>query len=147
MGLPLPERFGGFPKDEYQTCEDHHTQEVACFGSGEAGTLLAGDNLLAMGWLRSNLTKPIKLIYIDPPFDVGSDFNIPIRLPTGKAISHVAYSDTWGTGTNSFIHMLAPRLKAMIDLLDENGSIVACDYRTVATIRSMLDEIDFGPAF
>ena len=41
--------------------------------------------------------------------------------------------------------MLAPRLKAMVDVLDDTGSIVVhCDYRTVVPIRLMLDRF-LGP--
>ncbi|MEC8380661.1 MAG: site-specific DNA-methyltransferase [Myxococcota bacterium] len=146
-GLPLPAKFADFFGGATSSPEQKNSkvQELLCLGSGENGVLLAGDNLAAIKWVKSNYPQPIKLIYIDPPFDVGTDFHIPIRLPNGLPIPHVAYSDTWGEGSHSFIHMLAPRLKAMVELLDDTGSIVVhCDYRTVVPIRLMLDRF-LGP--
>ena len=141
-GLPLPPKYAPHfsTRSERLTQTEATPHELVCFGSGLNGLLMAGDNLTAINGLKDIEHPPIKLIYIDPPFDVGSDFNIPIVLPSGHKIQHVAYSDTWGEGAHSFLHMLAPRLKAMVDLLDDTGSIVVhCDYRTVAQIRLMLD--------
>ena len=117
-GLPLPAKFADFFGGATSSPEQKNSkvQELLCLGSGENGVLLAGDNLAAIKWVKSNYPQPIKLIYIDPPFDVGTDFHIPSRLPNGLPIPHVAYSDTWGEGSHSFIHMLAPRLKAMVEL-------------------------------
>ena len=82
----------------------------------------------------------IKLIYIDPPFDVGADFSMDIEIGEGgeaesftkkpSVIEEIAYRDTWGKGADSFIAMIYERLKLMHDLLAEDGSIyVHCDER------------------
>lgn len=82
----------------------------------------------------------LKLIYIDPPFDVGADFSMDIEIGDGEnaesftkkpsVIEEIAYRDTWGKGADSFIAMLYERLKLMYELLAEDGSIyVHCDYR------------------
>ena len=61
----------------------------------------------------------IELIYIDPPFDVGADFtmDVPVgddrRKPCAEgpiSLETVAYRDTWGKGTDSYVHMMYERL-------------------------------------
>ena len=94
----------------------------------------------------------IKLIYIDPPFDVGADFSTKIEVGDEKtefgkeptALEELAYRDTWGRGADSFIAMLYERLQLMKDLLADDGSIyVHCDWRVNSYIRLLLDEV-FG---
>ncbi len=72
------------------------------------------------------------MIYIDPPFDVGADFSMDITIGENdeksftkkpSVIEEVAYRDTWGKGSDSFIAMIYERLKLMQDLLAEDGSI------------------------
>lgn len=124
---------------------------------GWTNKLIWGDNKLILsslknGPLREEIEKNggIKLIYIDPPFDVGADFSMDIEVgdehftkePT--VLEELAYRDTWGKGADSFIAMLYERLSLMRDLLAEDGSIyVHCDWRLNAYIRLVLDEI-FG---
>jgi adenine specific DNA methylase Mod len=76
----------------------------------------------------------IKLIYIDPPFDVGADFSMDIEIGDDtftkqpSILEEIAYRDTWGKGADSFIAMIYERLSLMRDLLAEDGSIyVHCD--------------------
>ncbi len=129
--------------------------------TGWTNKLIWGDNKLVLSSLKNGpLRKEIeaqgglKLIYIDPPFDVGADFSMDISVGDGEeqesftkkpsVIEEIAYRDTWGKGADSFIAMLYERLKLMHDLLAEDGSIyVHCDYRVNAFIRLALDEI-FG---
>jgi len=62
----------------------------------------------------------------------------------GEVYEELAYRDTWGKGTNSYISMMYERLLLMKDLLAEDGSIyVHCDWRVNSYIRIILDEI-FG---
>jgi DNA modification methylase len=61
-----------------------------------------------------------------------------------SVLEELAYRDTWGKGSDSFIAMIYERLQLMKDLLSEDGSIyVHCDYRVNAYMRLVLDEI-FG---
>jgi DNA modification methylase len=114
--------------------------------------LIWGDNKLAMASLLQNYRGKIDLIYIDPPFDVGADFTMQVQLgDEGDAVQKeqsileaVAYRDTWGKGTDSYLHMMYERLTLMRDLLSEKGSIwVHCDWRVTSYLRAMLDEM-FG---
>lgn len=119
--------------------------------------LIWGDNKLILsslknGPLREEIEKQggIKLIYIDPPFDVGADFSMDIEIgdqtfhkePT--ILEELAYRDTWGKGADSFIAMIFERIQLMYELLAEDGSIyVHCDSRVSAYLKLVLDEI-FG---
>jgi adenine specific DNA methylase Mod len=125
--------------------------------AGWANKLIWGDNKLILSSLKNGpLRKQIeaegglKLIYIDPPFDVGADFSMKVEIgdesftKKPSVIEEVAYRDTWGKGADSFIAMIYERLKLMHDLLADDGSIyVHCDERVSCYIKLLLDEI-FG---
>lgn len=81
--------------------------------------LIWGDNKLILsslknGPLRQEIEEQggIKLIYIDPPFDVGADFSMDIEIgdesftKKPSVLEELAYRDTWGLGTDSFLSMI-----------------------------------------
>ncbi|MGQ9598818.1 MAG: DNA methyltransferase, partial [Anaerolineae bacterium] len=118
--------------------------------------LIWGDNKLVIASLLDQFRGQVDLIYIDPPFDVGADFTMQVQLgeegePLHKEQSimeAVAYRDTWGKGTDSYLHMMYERLTLMRELLSERGSIyVHCDWRVNSLIRMMLDEIFISRGF
>ncbi|MDD5639679.1 MAG: site-specific DNA-methyltransferase [Candidatus Pacebacteria bacterium] len=125
--------------------------------TGWTNKLIWGDNKIVLSSLKNGpLRKEIeaqgglKLIYIDPPFDVGADFSMDIKIGDEEftkrpsIIEEIAFRDTWGKGADSFIAMIYERLKLMHDLLSDDGSIyVHCDWKTNAYIRLILDQI-FG---
>ena len=124
---------------------------------GWSNKLIWGDNKLVLsslkgGPLRREIEKAggLKLVYIDPPFDVGADFSFEIAIGSDEltklpsVIEDVAYRDTWGFGIRSYISMMYERLVLAHDLLDADGQIyVHCDRRVVAQIRLLMDEV-FG---
>ena len=124
---------------------------------GWTNKLIWGDNKLILsslknGPLREEIEKQggLKLIYIDPPFDVGADFSMDIEIggdtftKKPNILEEIAYRDTWGKGADSFISMIYERLILMRDLLADDGSIyVHCDWRVNSYIRLILEEI-FG---
>ena len=125
--------------------------------TGWTNKLIWGDNKyilssLKNGPMREEIEKEggIKLIYIDPPFDVGADFSMKVNVGEDSyekkpnILEHIAYRDTWGLGADSFLSMIYERLILMKDLLSDDGSIyVHCDYRLNSQLRLILDEI-FG---
>jgi len=125
--------------------------------AGWTNKLIWGDNKLILsslknGPIREEIEKNggIKLIYIDPPFDVGADFSMDIEIgdetftKKPNVLEELAYRDTWGKGADSFIAMIYERLVLMRDLLAEDRSIyVHCDYRLNAYLKLILEEI-FG---
>ncbi len=129
--------------------------------TGWTNKLIWGDNKLILSSLKNGPMRKeieaqggLKLIYIDPPFDVGADFSMDIKIGDGEdeesftkkpsVIEEIAYRDTWGKGADSFIAMIYERLKLMHGLLAEDGSIyVHCDWRLNSHLRLVLDEV-FG---
>lgn len=124
---------------------------------GWTNKLIWGDNKLILSSLKSGPMREeiekqggLKLIYIDPPFDVGADFSMDIQIggdtftKKPNILEEIAYRDTWGKGADSFISMIYERLVLMRGLLAEDGSIyVHCDWRVNSHIRLVLDEV-FG---
>ena len=124
---------------------------------GWTNKLIWGDNKLVLSSLvHGPLGKLIgdagglKLVYIDPPFDVGADFSIAVEVgevsvsKKASVVEEVAYRDTWGRGRDSFSAMIRERLALAWSLLATDGKLlVHCDYRTTALIRLIGDEI-FG---
>ncbi|OQB89652.1 MAG: Modification methylase DpnIIB [Verrucomicrobia bacterium ADurb.Bin118] len=124
---------------------------------GWTNKLIWGDNKLILASLKSGALRRqiedaggLKLIYIDPPFDVGADFSMDIAIggetfhKEPNLLEQIAYRDTWGRGADSFLAMIYERLLLMRDLLHDEGSIyVHCDWRVTGFIRQALDEV-FG---
>jgi len=124
---------------------------------GWTNKLIWGDNKLILSSLKSGALRQqiedaggLKLIYIDPPFDVGADFSMDIEIggetfhKEPNLLEQIAYRDTWGRGADSFISMIYERLILMRDLLAEEGAIyVHMDWRLIDHLRLVLDEI-FG---
>jgi len=115
--------------------------------------LIWGDNLLVLTSLMKEYAGKVDLIYIDPPFATGSDFSYkvlvgddddPVPGKEPSLIEEKAYRDTWGSGFDSYLSMMAPRLQLLRDLLSDNGSIfVHVDVHIGPYIKMLLDEI-FG---
>ncbi len=121
---------------------------------GWTNKLIWGDNKLILSSLKNGPLREeieaqggLKLIYIDPPFDVGADFSMDIEIgeetftKDPNILEEIAYRDTWGKGADSFLAMIYERLVLMRDLLAEDGSIyVHCDWRVNSYIRLAMDE-------
>ncbi len=153
------------PKDlEFQTAEEVYPNKAtgnltSFFDSGEdeissqPNRLIWGDNLLVMqALLAQGYEGQIDLIYIDPPFNTGENFNFPNEVKIGDKNyerempmnERLAYSDTWERGIDSFLDMLYPRLQLMRRLLSSDGAVyVHCDNNASHYIKIIMDEI-FG---
>ena len=116
-----------------------------------------GDNKLILsslknGPLRDEIEKQggLKLIYIDPPFDVGADFSMDIEVGDGgdtftkrpNILEEIAYRDK---GADSFISMIYERLILMRDLLAEDAASIFTWDRTsgIRYARAVMEEL-FG---
>ena len=127
---------------------------------GWTNKLIWGDNKLVLSSLKSGALRRqiedaggLKLIYIDPPFGINSDFGMDIEIgdetfhKEPNLLEQIAYRDTWGRGADSFLAMMYERAILMRDLLHDEGSIyVHCDWQMVWAIRAMLNEI-FGAQY
>lgn len=118
--------------DEAQFAFDTRGRQL----KGWTNKLIWGDNKLILSSLKSGALRKqiedaggLKLIYIDPPFDVGADFSMDIEIggetfhKEPNLLEQIAYRDTWGRGADSFIAMLYERFVLMRDLLHEKGCI------------------------
>ena len=124
---------------------------------GWTNKLIWGDNKLILSSLKSGALRQqiedaggLKLIYIDPPFDVGADFSMDIEIggetfhKEANLLEQIAYRDTWGRGADSFIAMIYERLVLMRNLMHDEGTLfLHCDPRVNAWIRTVCDEV-FG---
>ena len=124
---------------------------------GWSNKLIWGDNKLILSSLKAGPLRQqiedaggLKLICIDPPFDVGADFSMDIEVggetfhKEANLMEQIAYRDTWGRGADSFISMLYERLILMRDLLAADGSIyVHMGWGVSHYVRAILDEV-FG---
>ena len=124
---------------------------------GWTNKLIWGDNKLILSSLKSGALRRqiedaggLKLIYIDPPFDVGADFSMDIEIggetfhKEPNLLEQIAYRDTWGRGADSFIAMIYERLILMRDLMHPEASIyVHMGWGVSHYVRGVMDEV-FG---
>ena len=109
------------------------------FGSPhlEPNRLYYGDNLQVLRTLPSN---SIDLIYIDPPFFSGAEYNV-IWGDTNEVRT---FSDIWEGGLDTYLIWLNARLWEMRRVLKPSGSIyVHCDWHAGHYIKAEMDKI-FG---
>lgn len=124
---------------------------------GWTNKLIWGDNSLILsslvnGPMRNEIEKAggLKLVYIDPPFDIGADFSMEVDVGTDlvtkkpSVIEDVAYRDTWGRGKDSYINMIYPRLKQIYELLAEDGIVIIHSGIQVNHLIRLVAEEIFG---
>jgi len=145
------------PRKEKKTNDEFDFDVRGRQKGGWTNKLIWGDNKLVLSSLRGGPLRReieeaggLKLIYIDPPFDVGADFSMDVEIggetfhKEANVLEQVAYRDTWGRGADSFISMIYERLILMRDLLSNDGSIyLHCDWRLAHMLRLVMDEV-FG---
>ena len=103
----------------------------------EPNRLFWGDNLHVMRQLPS---ESIDLIYIDPPFFSGRQYNVIF----GDQNELRSFSDIWEGGMPGYLIWLNARLYEMKRLLKKTGSIyVHCDHHASHYIKVEMDKI-FG---
>lgn len=112
--------------------------------------LIWGDNKLVMSSLLKDYAGKIDLIYIDPPFDTGTDFSYRVeigdvsvtKLPS--ILEEHAYRDTWGSRPDSYLSVMFERLQLIHELLAEEGLLFVHIGSNVShLVRFLLDQI-FG---
>ncbi len=105
----------------------------------EPNRLFWGDNLHVMRQLPS---ESIDLIYIDPPFFSGRNYNVIF----GDQNELRSFSDIWEGGMPGYLIWLNARLYEMKRLLKKTGSIyVHCDHHASHYIKVEMDKV-FGYA-
>ncbi len=90
--------------------------------------IIKGNNLIALHSLKSQFRGKVKLIYIDPPYNTGSD--------------SFGYNDNFNH--SSWLTFMKNRLTTAHELLSNDGSIyIQLDYNEVHYCKVLMDEI-FG---
>lgn len=132
---------------------------------GTAGSIdteniyIEGDNLDALKLLQETYLGKVKMIYIDPPYNTGSDFiyEDDFSQRTDEYLAGSGQFDEEGnrlvqnTESNGRFHtdwlnMLYPRLRLAKDLLSEDGLIVvSIDDNEFQNMRNICNEV-FGEA-
>jgi len=118
---------------------------------------IEGDNLEVLKLLQKAYNDQVKLIYIDPPYNTGSDFVYNDNFSdsrkhylevTGQVDAEgnrlVANTEVSGRKHSNWLNMMYPRLVLARNLLCNDGSIfVSIDDNEVHNLREVMDEI-FG---
>ena len=134
------DRRKGFRKLFPQVMLPFQVVERVAFGHPqlEPNRLFWGDNLHVMRQLPS---ESIDLIYIDPPFFSGRQYNVIF----GDQNELRSFSDIWEGGMPGYLIWLNARLYEMKRLLKKTGSIyVHCDWHASHYIKVEMDKL-FGP--
>ncbi len=108
---------GEVPVNEIKRYED---------GTIKENLIIKGNNLLALHSLKFQFKGKVKLIYIDPPYNTGSD--------------SFSYNDKFNH--SSWLTFMKNRLEISRELLSEDGVIfVQCDDNEYAYLKILMDEI------
>ena len=118
---------------------------------------IEGDNLDALKLLQETYLGKVKMIYIDPPYNTGSDFiykddfaaDSASYFENSKQIDQdgnrlVANSESNGRFHSDWLSMMFPRLRLAKNLLRDDGTIfISIDDFEAANLKALCDEI-FG---
>lgn len=118
---------------------------------------IEGDNLEVLKILQKHYHGKVDVIYIDPPYNTGSDFVYPDNFKEGlqaylewtrqvteegKTIS--TNSESEGRYHSNWLNMMYPRLKLARNLLSDSGIVfISIDDHEHANLKAMCDQI-FG---
>ena len=118
---------------------------------------IEGDNLDALKLLQETYLNKVKMIYIDPPYNTGSDFIYEDDFAEDSASYFersnqidssgnrmVANTDTNGRFHSDWLSMMYSRLKLARNLLRDDGAIfISIDDGEVGNLKLLCDEV-FG---
>jgi len=120
--LTEPKALTGFKK--YDKDGEHSVEQLLPTDN----LIIRGNNLLALYSLRKKFAGCIKLIYIDPPYNTGSD--------------SFGYNDNFKHST--WLTFMKNRLEVAKELLKDGGSIfIECDKNEAAYLKVLCDMV-FG---
>ena len=120
--LLAPKVFTNFRR--YDRDGEHSVADIGA----KDNLLIKGNNLLALYSLKKAYAGKVKLIYIDPPYNTGSD--------------SFGYNDSFNHST--WLTFMKNRLEVARELLRDDGVIfVHCDDNEAAYLKVLMDEV-FG---
>ena len=111
---------------------------------------IEGDNLEVLKQLQKTYYGKIRMIYIDPPYNTGTDFvyhdNFEDSLKNYKEVTNQKSSKIESSGKihTKWLNMIYPRLILAKNLLSDDGVIfISIDDNEQSNLKKMCDEI-FG---
>jgi DNA modification methylase len=142
-----------------QTLDFLVSEPMTQYGKEWRNRLIWGDKKYVLPSLLPEFAGKVNLIYIDPPFNVGSDFSFTATIADNpeteedettqfvkqpNIIEQKAYRDTWGKGLDSYMQWFYETVLLLKELLTEDGSIyVHLDWHIGHYAKAVLDEV-FG---
>lgn len=115
-----PKVLANFKK--YDSKGEHKVVEF----NADDNLIIKGNNLLALHCLEKKFRGKVKLIYIDPPYNMGGD--------------GFGYNDKFNHST--WLTFMKNRLEIAHELLSNDGAIfVQIDYHEIAYLKVLMDEI------
>lgn len=123
---------------------------------GESGNhFIEGENLATLKTLQKSYQQRVKMIYLDPPYNTGSDFIYKDNFATSTADYEretgqrteggeklVSNPETNGRYHSDWLSMMYPRLFLGRNLLRNDGAIfVSIDHHEYHNLRHLMDEI------
>jgi adenine specific DNA methylase Mod len=100
--------------------------------------LIWGDKKYVLPSLLDEFRNQVKVVYIDPPFNIGADFSYTANVPANdkkqedvlhtfvkepSIIEMKAYRDTWGGGLDSYLKWFYETVALISELLRDDGYI------------------------
>lgn len=126
--------------------------------AGSQNLLIRGDNLEVLKHLKNAYTNSVKMIYIDPPYNTGSDGFVyqddrkftPAELACLANIDEDAaarildFTDKGSNSHSAWLTFMYPRLYIARELLKDDGVIfISIDDNEAAQLKLLCDEV-FG---
>lgn len=119
-----------------------------------SNVVIRGDNLDALKILRRNYSGSVKVIYIDPPYNIDNDdfvYNDDFKKNESDLINELGlneetierFQDLYSTKNHSgWLAFMYPRLKVAKDLLSDDGMIfISIDDQEHARIKLICDKM------
>ena len=142
-----------------KTLDFFASEPTAQYGKEWRNRLIWGDKKYVLPSLLPEFAGKVNLIYIDPPFNVGSDFSFTATIADNpdtdedettnfvkqpSIIEQKAYRDTWGKGLDSYMQWFYETALLLKELLADDGTIyVHLDWHVSHYTKTILDEV-FG---
>jgi adenine-specific DNA-methyltransferase len=112
---------------------------------------IEGDNLEVLKLLQTSYYRKVKIAYLDPPYNTGSDFvyadDFKDPLERYKEITSQCTKsnpESMGRFHTNWLNMMWPRLRLAANLLRDDGVIfISIDDHEVHNLRKLMDEV-FG---
>jgi len=126
-------------EEEIFQCVDHQYVSLGSAGANTIDTVplntfMLADNFYGLKKLNETYKSRVKLIYLDPPYGTGMEFQ-------SRSLEH-AYTDSFGTA--SWVEMMRRRLILLRELLTDDGTIyVHIGHQMLSHLKVIMDEV-FG---